>query len=131
MTPTVTRPNAGQEFETPERCHVLKIWNDADDPAVSIARARVAPGVTTRLHRLRGLAERCLVMSGSGVLKLAGLAPEAVGPRDVVVIPAGVARQITSNGAADLVFSCICRPAFTASSYEALEQRQRWPEGGR
>ena len=29
------------EFLTPEGCHILESWNDAADPAASIARARV------------------------------------------------------------------------------------------
>jgi len=34
-------------FDTEERCHITEWLNDDSDPALSIARAEVAPGVTT------------------------------------------------------------------------------------
>lgn len=41
------------EFYTEERCWILESWNEEQDPAVSVARARVEPGVKTQLHMLR------------------------------------------------------------------------------
>ena len=35
------------EFHTPERCWVTELANHASDPAVSVARIRVEPDVTT------------------------------------------------------------------------------------
>ena len=35
------------EYLTPEGCYILESWNEASDPAVSIARARVEPGLCT------------------------------------------------------------------------------------
>ena len=49
------------EYYTVERCYINELSNTAGDPDVSIARARVAPGVTTRWHRLRGTAERYVI----------------------------------------------------------------------
>jgi hypothetical protein len=53
------------EFMTPEGCFILESWNNDTDPAVSIARARVKPGVTTKLHSLVGIVERYLIIAGS------------------------------------------------------------------
>ena len=39
---------------TPEDCHILELLGAADDPAVSLARARVPPGVTMG-HIFRGV----------------------------------------------------------------------------
>ncbi|PWB62199.1 MAG: cupin domain-containing protein, partial [Betaproteobacteria bacterium] len=46
---------------------------------------------------------------------------KAVGPGDVVVIPAGVAQSIRNLGDRDLVFHCICTPRFTPDCYESLD----------
>ena len=66
MHAAVHRPSPGSEYLTPEGCWILESWNTAVDPDVSMARARVAPGVTTQLHRLHGVAERYLIASGTG-----------------------------------------------------------------
>ena len=109
------------EFPTPEGCYILESWNDAADPAASIARARVEPGVTTRLHRLGGVVERYLIAEGSGVAEVDGKSTGRLVPGDVVVIPAGVTQRITNTGRSDLVFYCVCTPRFTPGCYEALD----------
>ncbi len=121
MKPRILKPDSGAEFETPERCSILESWNDGSDPSVSIARARVKPGVITQLHRLRGVDERYLVISGSGIVRIGGLEPQRVRPGDVVVIPAGVPQQISNDRQQDLVFYCICSPRFASDCYEAIE----------
>ena len=108
-----------REYLTPERCYILESWNDPSDPAASIARARVEPGVATQPHRLRGVVERYLIIEGEGVASVGGV-ESAVRPGDVVVIPAGVPQSIANTGARDLVFYCICTPRFTPECYEAL-----------
>jgi hypothetical protein len=69
------------EFPTAERCHVTELLNVPGCPEVSLALARVPPSVTTRLHALRGIAERYLVLRGAGVVEVAGVAAR-VGPGD-------------------------------------------------
>lgn len=120
--PFVRKTDPNSEFMTPERCMILETWNDGRDAAVSIARARVASGVTTRLHRLRGVDERYVILEGTGVVRIGGLAASDVGPGDVVVIPAGTSQQISNDGDGDLVFHCVCTPRFSPDCYEALEQ---------
>jgi mannose-6-phosphate isomerase-like protein (cupin superfamily) len=121
MEVVVRHVQESAEFMTPEGCWILESWNDEADPALSIARARVAPGVTTKLHRVRGLIERYLIISGSGLVTVGDLRAERVAAGDVVVIPAGVSQKIENDGKVDLVFYAICSPRFTVEAYEQLE----------
>lgn len=86
-----------------------------------MARVRVRPGVETQHHRLRTTTERYLVVAGEGEMTVGELPPEGVGPGDVVVIPAGVSQKIRNTGGSDLVFYCVCNPAFDPEDYESLE----------
>ncbi len=104
-----------------ERCFVAEVANVPDDPAASIARARVPPGTTTRWHRLRDTVERYAIESGTGRVEVEGLAPHDVGPGDVVTIPAMAAQRIANTGTDDLVFLAICTPRFEQRAYEELE----------
>lgn len=119
--PAVKRFDAGAEHPTAEDCHINELSNDPADEAVSIARARVEPGVTTRWHRLRGIAERYVITEGRGRIEIGGLAPQLVGPGDVVLIPAECPQRIANVGVADLVFLAICTPRFRPAAYDAIE----------
>lgn len=81
----------------------------------------VRPGVTPAPHRLEGIVERYLVLSGKGIVEVGDLPPEAVGPGAVVLIPSGVPQRIRNEREEDLVFYCICSPAFEQERYTALE----------
>jgi mannose-6-phosphate isomerase-like protein (cupin superfamily) len=109
------------EFETRERCHVCEVANDAGDAGVSVARIRVAPGVTTAWHLLQGVDERYIIVSGGGRLELGDLSPAAVAVGDVVRIPAGTRQRIANAGPDDLVFWAVCTPRFTPACYVHLE----------
>ncbi len=63
----IRRIEPEREYFTAEQCHILELSNSADDAAVSIARARVTPGVTTHWHRLIGIAERYVIVEGRGI----------------------------------------------------------------
>jgi mannose-6-phosphate isomerase-like protein (cupin superfamily) len=117
---SIVTPDESAEFPTPERCAILESWNDASDPTVSIARARIGPGITTQLHRV-DVDERYLIVEGRGVASVGELPDTEVGPGDVVVIPAGTPQRIANPGDSDLVFYCVCSPRFTQESYHALE----------
>lgn len=112
-------PDAEYWFE--EGCYINELHNDPFDSSVSIARARVAPGMRTRWHRLHGLWERYVMQSGQGSVEVGELAPRDVGPGDVVLIPPGCAQRITNTGTEDLVFLAICTPRFVREVYEDLE----------
>ncbi|HEV7801954.1 MAG TPA: cupin domain-containing protein [Burkholderiales bacterium] len=109
------------EFDTPERCAIIEVSNSPDDPALSIARARVAPGVTTRWHRVVDTAERYVIVEGSGRVEVGRLPPQDVRAGDVVLIPPSCPQRITNVGAADLIFLAICTPRFRARAYEDID----------
>jgi mannose-6-phosphate isomerase-like protein (cupin superfamily) len=109
------------EYYFAEGCFITEAWNAPADEAVSVARARVAPGVTTRWHRLHDITERYLILEGQGRVEVGDLLPDAVGPGAVVVIPPGIRQRITNTGAVDLFFLAICTPRFTLAGYEDLE----------
>jgi mannose-6-phosphate isomerase-like protein (cupin superfamily) len=119
--PTLRRIDPTAEYDIAERCAILELANDASDPAVSIARARVAPGVTTARHRLRGTVERYLILEGRGRVDIDGMPSAEVGPGDSVTIPAMCAQRIANLGDADLLFLAICTPRFVPACYESLE----------
>jgi mannose-6-phosphate isomerase-like protein (cupin superfamily) len=109
------------EVFTDEGCFILELSNGPADPQLSVARARVIPGVTTRWHRLRDISERYLVLEGLGRVEVGEAAPRVVGPGEVVLIPPGTRQRITNTGATDLVFLALCTPRFTWDNYELLD----------
>ena len=117
----IARYNPAAEFHTGEDCYITELRNTADDPECSIARARVKPGVTTRLHWLERTSERYVIISGNGEVTVGADAATPVEAFDVVHIPAGVPQQISNTGSEDLVFLCICTPRFCMDNYRALE----------
>lgn len=121
MKPGVKRPEGGKEYFTPEQCYILEVSNSPDDEAASIARARVAPGVTTRWHRVRDTAERYVILEGRGRVEVGELPAQEVKPGDVVLIPPSVRQRIANSGKEDLVFLAICTPRFRNEAYEDLQ----------
>lgn len=121
MRPGIRPLRVEEEFYIDEGCHIVEVSNSPDDPALSIARARVAPGRTTRWHRLEGIAERYVIVSGRGLVEVGELAPCEVGAGDVVRIPAGIRQRITNIGTTDLVFFCLCTPRFDPAAYRDLD----------
>lgn len=124
MKTGVRRPDPASESLTEERCYIVEVSGRPEDPELSIARARVEPGVTTQLHALDGIAERYLIVQGEGRMET-GHAMErqtaAVGPGDVVLVPPGVPQRITNSGDSGLVFYCLCTPAWKDDAYRSLE----------
>lgn len=121
IKPRITRAGSLKEFFTEERCHILELSNSSSDEGLSIARARVEPGVTTALHRVIDTVERYIILSGSGRVEVEGLEPSDVGPYDVVVIPKGASQRISNTANSDLIFLAICTPRFDPDRYEHLE----------
>jgi len=95
MEPKILRSNRVKEFVTPEGCHISEIWNSAEDENVSVARARVEPGVTTALHYLEGVVERYVITAGKGRVEVGELPATEVSVGDVVIIPAGIPQRMT------------------------------------
>lgn len=108
------------EFWTRERCFITELMNSAEQPEVSLARARVEPGVTTELHSL-SVSEWYVVETGEGLMRVGDREPFVVRPGDTVAIPKNTAQQITNSGQEDLVFVCVCAPRFSQKCYTSLE----------
>jgi mannose-6-phosphate isomerase-like protein (cupin superfamily) len=113
--------DAAREYFFAEGCFITELSNAADDPAVSIARARLEPGKTTRWHCLRGTAERYVVLQGVGSVEVGDLPAHRVAAGDVVIIPPEVRQRISNVGADDLVFLAVCTPRFTAAAYVDID----------
>src|SRR5262245_42279245 len=101
MKPEIRRMNPDAAFAIAERGAINQRANGDADPDVSIARARVPPGVTTRWHCVDGAVERYVILGGEGRVEVGDLAPQDVGPGDVVLIPAGCRQRITARGSRD------------------------------
>ena len=112
-----------QEYYFEEGCFITELHNSAEDAAVSVARARVRPGETTRWHRLQSICERYLIMEGNGLVEIGEAMARLVGPGDTVLIPAGIRQRITNSGQEDLIFLAVCTPRFVAEAYEDVEGR--------
>lgn len=114
------RPDEEDEFLSSENVMILESWNVGLDPDLSIARARLAPGEGTEAHCLEGITERYLIATGVGRVFVGSLPPEDVRPGDVVFIPPGVSQRLVNTGLEDLVFYCLCTPAFHEANYRQL-----------
>jgi mannose-6-phosphate isomerase-like protein (cupin superfamily) len=121
MHAEIKKASQTMEFETDERCYITEIANDVCDEAVSIARARVKPGITTARHKLVNITERYLIISGQGKMEIGNLEPVMVCMGDVVRIPMDTPQRITNTGTTDLIFYAICSPRFKSEAYISLE----------
>ena len=109
------------ELLTEERCFISEWLRPSADRDLSIARARVAPGVTTRWHVLDGISERYLVLEGTGRAEVGESLVADVGPGDIVLIPPGARQRIENTGEGDLVFLALCTPPFEQGAYRDAE----------
>ncbi len=120
MNDYLIRAGVCAEFLTRERLYITERLNDPAAPPLSLADARVEPGVTTELHKLT-VDEWYVIQSGSGLMEIDGGNPFEVRPGDTVIIPAGTSQRISNSGESDLSFQCVCVPRFTEACYESLE----------
>jgi mannose-6-phosphate isomerase-like protein (cupin superfamily) len=120
MKEAIKHQNLSNEFYTLEKCYITELSNTPDDPDVSIARAKVEPGVTTRWHRLMGTAERYYIVNGRGRVEVGKLSPKEVKPGDIVLIPPMCRQRITNVGSEDLIFLAICTPRFSNDVYKDI-----------
>jgi len=121
MNPQIRLYTPSRVYYTEEHCHINELSNSASDEAVSIALARVAPGVTTRWHLLTGITERYVIQQGQGSVEVGELPAQSLGPHDVVLIPPGCRQRITNTGTEDLIFLAICSPRFLPGAYQDVD----------
>lgn len=113
------KTNECSEYYFKERCFIRELLNTPAEPGLSIAQARVEPGVTTVWHRLSGT-EVYYILSGTGLAEVNG-ATYQVSTGDLVHILAGEAQRITNTGENDLLFLAICSPRFVPENYAEAE----------
>jgi len=109
------------EVYTDERCHITELLNGPEDRTQSIAQARVEPGITTSRHQLKATSEIYYILQGQGTIKLGDDYKKDLKTSDMVYIPADKTQQITNTGKTDLIFLCICNPAFEPGCYIDVE----------
>ena len=113
----VSGAQPAEEQWTEERCFIREVLNDSRVPEISLAEARVEPGVTTEWHRV-AVSEWYVIRRGEGLMEVGDADRFAVGPGDTVAIPAGARQRITNTGMTDLRFDCLCVPRFRPELYE-------------
>jgi len=118
---SIKQQDLNTEFFTSEQCYIVELSNSVDDPDLSIARARVEPGVTTRRHRLIDTTERYYILQGSGRVEVGDLPAQDVNPGDVVIIPPLCRQRITNIGQEDLIFLALCTPRYSSDCYQDVE----------
>ncbi len=118
---SIHQTDAPGEYWFAEGCFILECLNHPAEPAVSVARARVLPGSTTRWHRLHGITERYVIQAGHGTVEVQDLPPTRVGPGAVVIIAPGAAQRIHNEGSEDLIFLAVCTPRFVPDCYESVD----------
>ncbi len=118
MKPIIKPFQADNEYYFIEGCYINELSNDIEDEALSIAQARVSPGVTTQWHRLKSTTERYVIIQGQGIVEIGDLPPHTVTSGDVVIIPENTRQRITNVSNEDLVFLALCTPRFTADNYQ-------------
>ena len=122
MEPQIKKIQLQKEYYFEEGCFINELSNSLDDADVSIARARVESGKTTKWHALAGVSERYVIQAGCGEVEIDDLPAQAVTAGDVVLIPPMTRQRIKNVGKTDLVFLAICSPPFVESAYRQLER---------
>lgn len=113
--------DVSKEYYFEEGCFIIEMLNEENQPDLSIARARVEPQKTTRLHKLHNIVERYVIQFGRGEVTIGDTQPFFVGPGDMVIIPADTNQKIKNIGQQDLIFLVICTPRFIHTAYQDTE----------
>ena len=119
MQAHIISPEESSEYYFEEGCYIWELSNSDMDPDLSIARARVLAGTSTKLHKLFNTIERYVILAGQANVFLGADAPTAIAVKqgDVIIIPANCPQAITNTGNSDLLFMVLCTPRFVAKNY--------------
>lgn len=121
MKPTIIQHDPSKEYFFKEGCWINELSNSDQDPGLSVAQATVAPGHTTKWHKLHGVIERYVILEGEGIVEAGAMPSGKVTKGDTVVIPPGRWQRIKNVGENNLIFLAICTPRFNESIYEEKE----------
>ena len=108
-----------REYYFKEGCFIEEWHNDNRDPNCSIARVRLEPKKTTKLHALKNTTERYVMLEGSAVVTV-GLKSWAVEEGDVITIQPDEPQKIENTTHTDLVFLAVCTPRFEERNYKEV-----------
>lgn len=114
----VFKTDPSTEVYIEEDCYIIEIINE-ENQDISLARSRVLPGVTTRLHSLTGTKEIYYILEGTGLVTV-GNESANLASGDSIVIQPGEPQLIKNTGDEDLIFLCICHPRFQFENYKDL-----------
>src|SRR5687767_5068526 len=103
---TIFSDRSSTEFLTDENCFITEIMNVNEHQNVSIAKARVLRGVTTKVHWLKNTSEYYYILQGQGEVEIDGQMEGIVRPGDVIPIPPNISQRIKNTGQEDLIFLC-------------------------
>lgn len=112
-----------RSFETPENfiaegCFIRELFQSTDG-VISFADARLSPGQRTENHFLN-VDEYYYIRSGTGEMYLDGVLTGSVKSGDLVRIKKQEAQYIHNTGTEDLIFLCVCLPAFQQNAYTRI-----------
>ena len=116
----IVRSDSRNEKYLDERCFITEILNTESHSDISIAKARVLPGITTALHKVKYTSEKYYILSGTGEVEIDGVISGQVKSGDLVLIPQNITQRIKNTGADDLIFLCVCTPRFEPENYEEV-----------
>ena len=116
------KPQNITEFYFKEGCYIEEWLNDVDHSDMSVARVRVAPYSVTKLHAMNNTTERYVMLSGKGLVTVAGKSWDVQG-KDVVIIEPGQAQKIANQTDQDLIFLALCTPRFEDKNYFEIEEK--------
>jgi len=105
---------AADEFTTIDGSRILELLRPEREGsrALSLARATIPTGRSTYRHRHVLAEEIYYVLSGEGVLELAGRS-ERIEAGDARLIRPGTEHRVTCMGSEPLVILCACSPPYT------------------
>lgn len=113
-------PDEQKEYLSDEGCYILELLNNDQVTNQSLARARVAPGVTTAWHKLKGTSEIYYILEGNGLAEIGDSFSKKMKAHQMIFIPPDTPQRITNTGEDDLVFLCICVPRFQQENYISI-----------
>lgn len=102
-----------EQFVTKDASLIREILSPRNSPLKrqSLAEAIVPPGAITNEHFHVDTEEIYYILSGVGRFEMNGESAD-VKPGDGIAIPPGSKHRIRNTGVEDLVFLCICVPAY-------------------
>ncbi len=102
------------EFTTKDSSRIREIISPHNSSIIrqSLAQARLEPSHMTIAHSHPNTEEIYFILSGNGEMAI-DTERKMVGQGDAIGIVAGAKHQIRNTGSEDLVFLCMCAPAYS------------------